>query len=89
MKVYIVSEGNYGDIGVTKGDIPSVINYLLDNVWLTDDTKIWSEKLNQWISVRGLFGEHWQDFMLTWNAAMFNEYFVDVFYIEEYEVYGL
>lgn len=89
MKVYIVNESDYGDIGVTKGDIPSVINFLLENVWLTDETKIWSDKLSQWVSVRGFFGEHWQELMLTWDATIFNNYFVDVFYIEEYEVYGL
>lgn len=89
MKVYIVNESDYGDIGVTKGDIPSVINFLLENVWLTDETKIWSDKLSQWVSVRGFFGEHWRELMLTWDATMFNNYFVDVFYIEDYEVYGL
>jgi len=89
MKVYIVSDGTHGNIGVTKNDIPTVINFLLRNLWLSDNTRIWSEKLRSWTSVSAYFGEHWREVMLTWDVDTFREYFDEVFYIEEYEVYSM
>lgn len=89
MKVYIVSQDTKNEIGVTSCDIPSVINFLVDKHWLKDTTQIWCDKFDQWISVRVYFGEHWYDVMLTWDRFTFDFYFNKVFYIEEYEVYGL
>lgn len=89
MKVYTVSEDNHGYIAVTKGDIPTVIDFLLENKWITGNTKIWCDRLDQWVSIRAYFGEHWCELIKTWDKDTFNEWFEDSFYIEEYEVYGL
>ena len=89
MKVYTINEDSHGYIGITKGDISAVVDFLLENKWITGDTKIWCKKLNQLISTRAYFGEHWYELMKTWDKETFNEWFEDNFYIEEYEVYGL
>ena len=90
-KVIIIHEANHGVVGVAR-NIKGVVYFLYNSNWLDknlivqyiydDDLDDYEEK-----SIEEDLGEDWYSLVQDMDIKEFNEYFEDIFYLEEENVY--
>ena len=85
-KVYCVYEDNHGMIGLAT-DYLSVIDGLVKEEWLDDDTEMLDDNDNP-STIKEIFGEKWVDLIKHWDKDTFNIFFDGIFYINTMEIWG-
>ena len=84
-KVILVNEDWHGQIGVAK-TYKDAVHYLIDNDWLNEKSEITKED-EEWISIKEVYGDQWQEEILSLDIDKFNTIFLDMFLLCEVEVY--
>jgi hypothetical protein len=90
-KVIIVHESNHGEIGVAR-NVERVVYFLCNSDWLDKNLivqYIYDEDLDDYEekSIEEDLGEDWRKKIEDMSIKEFNEYFEDIFYLEEEIVY--
>lgn len=94
MKVIIIREENHGIIGAARcnGDKATwAVNFLIAKFWLSSHTDIYVLDGPNWgfHEVCEVYGENWAEFMRNLTIDQFNKIWDGLFYLEEWEVFGI
>lgn len=82
--VIVIEEECHGFIGIAH-DVPSVIDFLCQNDWLTEYTEIYIE--HELSSVRSVYGENWREYFKERTLNKLADIFDGRFYFREEKVW--
>lgn len=82
--VIVIEEECHGFIGIAH-DIPSVIDFLCQNDWLTEHTEIYLE--HKGISVRSVYGENWREYFKKCTLDGLKNIFDGRFYFRKEKIW--
>lgn len=86
MKIILIEEENHGFIGaVTRKDL--ILPWLVRNNWMNQFTEIYDEKMNDYRSLRDIFGLTWYQSLAALNFDDLCDLFDGVLYFSEEEVW--
>lgn len=89
MTVFAVHEECHGLVGTCAANVESMVGFLIETEWIHEKFQIYVEKLNQRVSLRAYFGEHWEDRLREMTVDELKEVFDGDFYFEKLDVYGV
>ena len=82
--VIVIEEECHGFIGIAH-DVPSVIDFLCQNDWLTEHTDICLE--HEWSSVLSIYGKNWCEYFKERTLNELKDIFGGRFYFREEKVW--
>lgn len=82
--VIVIEEECHGFIGMAH-DVPSVIDFLCQNDWLTEHTDIYFEY--EWSSVLSVYGKNWCKYFKERTLNELADIFGGCFYFREEKVW--
>lgn len=69
-------------------DIPTAINYLIQNNWLDDDTEIWSPNNMDYVSLVYAYHTNWKKTLSNMSIIQLNNMFEGMFNFTEEDLIG-
>ena len=88
MKVITVFDIENSDNICVAIDIPTAINYLVQNGWLYDDLEIWSAKDMDYISLAYAYHTNWKKVLSNMSVIQLNDIFENMFDFAEEDLIG-
>lgn len=86
-KVIVINEENHGFLCVAK-DYQSAVDFLINEHWIDEDLEIYTSKMDNWDTIKNVFGKEWESKIRAMSEEEFEETFENMFYLREREVYG-
>lgn len=90
MNVIFINDESGGILSVTD-TVTHAVDYLINNDWLSEDTKllIFIQETGEWkeITVKEKLGENWEAILRNASIDEFNNYIEEVFFLSEERVY--
>lgn len=86
-EVLVLNEANHGLIAICK-DVPTAIDFLVNECWLTEDTQVWDDDKHDWVFIKELLGENWQINLKLMMAHELTDLFEDWLYFDWVPVKG-
>ena len=89
---YIYAVGPYdiedGEVYCTADNLIHLIEGMIYQKYITENTNIWCDRLEQWISLKAYYGDNWKEQILKWTEEDFVDYFNEYYYIQKVPYYN-